>query len=105
MSAIEILFGSFIAGCVCSMKKMLKKTEKKFGGKEKRCTFAIPFGKRGSERPRRGQEERCGRTSRRGHRKFIEKTGQRQYKRSTENRERQFRVEIPELKMEPRDTA
>ena len=40
-----------------------------------------------------------------GHRKFIEKTGQRQYKRSTENRERQFEVEIPELKMEPRDTA
>ena len=40
-----------------------------------------------------------------GHRKFIEKTGQRQYKRSTENRERQFEVEIPGLKMEPRDTA
>ena len=40
-----------------------------------------------------------------GYRKFIEKTGQRQYKRSTENRERQFGVEIPELKMEPRDTA
>ena len=65
MSAIEILFGSFIAGCVCSMKKMLKKLKKKFGGKEKRCTFAIPFGKRGSERPRRGQGERFGRTSRR----------------------------------------
>ena len=69
----------------------MKKTEKKFGGKEKRCTFAIPFGKRGSERPRRGQEERCGRTSRRGHRKFIEKTGQRQYKRSTEKQRASIR--------------
>ena len=31
-------------------KKDEKKVLKKFGGKEKRCTFAIPFGKWGSER-------------------------------------------------------
>ena len=38
-----------IPGPVCA-KKIFKKVVKKFGGKEKRCTFAIPFGKWGSER-------------------------------------------------------
>ena len=56
------------------------------------------------EAPVEGRERGAGAIPE-GYRKFIEKTGQRQYKRSTENRERQFEVEIPELKMEPRDTA
>ena len=39
----------YLQGFAISVKKKIKKrrkkSEKKFGGKEKRCTFAIPFGK------------------------------------------------------------
>ena len=49
-------------------KKICKKVVKKFGGKEKRCTFAIPFGKWGCERGREGFPD--------GHEKIIDKTGE-----------------------------
>ena len=49
-------------------KKICKKVSKKFGGKEKRCTFAIPFGKWGCERGREGFPD--------GHGKIIDKTGE-----------------------------
>ena len=51
---------------------MRKKFEKKFGGKEKSSTFAIPFGTRGT-----GEAEGSGKNRKR---KFIEKTGRRQEK-------------------------
>ena len=39
----------YLQGFAISVKKKIKKRRKKswkkFGGKEKRCTFAIPFGK------------------------------------------------------------
>ncbi len=38
--------------------KKMKKSGKKFGGKEKRCTFAIPFGKKGYRKRDRGEEMR-----------------------------------------------
>ena len=49
-------------------KKICKKVSKKFGGKEKRCTFAIPFGKWGCERGREWFPD--------GHEKIIDKTGE-----------------------------
>ena len=49
-------------------KKICKKVPKKFGGKEKRCTFAIPFGKWGCERGREWFPD--------GHEKIIDKTGE-----------------------------
>ena len=119
MSAIEILFGSFIAGCVCSMKKMLKKLKKSLEGKKKGVPLQSRSG-RGAQRSPGEVRERGAGDIPEGHRKFIEKTGQRQYKgigsslkrldrdstrEVPKNRERQFEVEIPGLNMEPRDTA
>ena len=43
---MEVVYLQGIANFVKKkIKKRRKKSGKKFGGKEKRCTFAIPFGK------------------------------------------------------------
>ena len=52
---------------VSGAKKSRKKVAKRFGGKEKSSTFAIPFGKRGFER---GEERHPD-----GHEEIIDKTG------------------------------
>ena len=52
---------------VSGAKKSRKKVAKRFGGKEKSSTFAIPFGKRGCER---GEERHPD-----GHGEIIDKTG------------------------------
>ena len=52
---------------VSGAKKSRKKVAKRFGGKEKSSTFAIPFGKRGCER---GEERHPD-----GHEEIIDKTG------------------------------
>ena len=61
------------------------------------------------EEGRREAPARCGRevreTSRRGIGSSLKRLDRDSTREVPKNRERQFEVEIPELKMEPRDTA
>ena len=72
------------------MKKMLKKLKKSLEGKKKGVPLQARSGRGALRSPGEVRERGAGGIPE-GHRKFIEKTGQRQYKRSTEKQRASIR--------------
>ena len=73
------------------MKKMLKKLKKSLEGKKKGVPLQSRSGRGALRGPGDDRKRGAGGHPGGGHRKFIEKTGQRQYKRSTEKQRASIR--------------
>ena len=87
------------------MKKMLKKLKKSLEGKKKGVPLQSRSGRGALRGPGDDRKRGAGGHPGGGIGSSLKRLDRDSTREVPKNRERQFEVEIPELKMEPRDTA